>query len=192
MKLELTLGALIFASVAMATPAIEFDQPTVDFTNGQWSLGFEFKVGATDLVVTGLGFYDDLGDGLTESHEVGIFDSALNLVVSGTVTNADSLSGHFRYTSATALLQAGEVYQVVATTGSENYTWNPEGFIVAPDITYLRNVYTSSNTLVPGFSSDGGVNGYFGANFTYEPVPEPASMVVLGLGALAAARRRRA
>jgi len=191
MKTFIAISALALGAVASATPGIEFSAPGYIGTNNTWSLGYSFQVGNSDLAVTGLGFFDDYGDGLTESHAVGIYDSSFNLVTSGTVTNSDALSGHFRYTKGSGILMAGQTYQVVAVTGSENYTWDPAGFTVSPDITFLNDVYTQSSTLVPGYSSSGGVNGWFGANFEYQAVPEPMTMAVLGLGALGMLRRRK-
>ncbi|HHD64878.1 MAG TPA: hypothetical protein ENK96_11095 [Desulfobulbaceae bacterium] len=59
---------LVFGMVGSAgASAIDFTDVTTNFTNGSWSLGFEFTTNE-DIYVTSLGFYDDYRDGLTESH----------------------------------------------------------------------------------------------------------------------------
>jgi hypothetical protein len=170
-----------FSASAISVAAVDFTSPTTDFTNDAWSLGFQFTTNKI-LTVTDLGFYDDLKNDLTESHDVGIYNSLGSLLVSGTVNPGDTLDGWFRYVSvAPTTLQAGQTYFAAATTGSENYTWNPNGFIVNPDINFIGAAYQSSTTLVfPGSGPDGN-NGYFGANFKSVPIPEPLTILGTGL-----------
>jgi hypothetical protein len=174
------------AAPALAGPAIDFTTPTIDFTNGQWSLGFKFQANA-NVSVTALGFYDDGMNGLTESHDVGIYDDMGNLLASTTVTNADPLTGWFRYADIAPLaLTAGDTYYIAAVTGTENYTWDPVGFTVDPAITFLGDRYVSSSVLAfPSFGPDG-VTGYFGPNMLLDvpaAVPAPAGLVLLGCAA---------
>lgn len=181
-----TTGAANAAAIS-GTPAIDFSSPTTDFTNGAWSLGFKFSTNKT-IKVESLGFYDDLKNDLTESHDVGIYDNSGNLLVSGTVNPGDLLDGWFRYTSvASTVLQAGKTYFIAATTGSENYTWNPNGFTVAPFINFLEDKYVVSNVLAFPVNGPSGFNGFFGPNFTAAPVPEPFTMLgvatAMGFGA---------
>jgi hypothetical protein len=206
MKTLLT-GALLLgvasAPVGAQAPAVDFTSPTLDFTNGNWSLGFEFDVlNPLGVSVTHLGFYDAGRDGITGDHPVGIWDAAMNLLASATVTSASSLIGWFRWESIVALhLPAATGYRIAAVTGSDLYTWNPNGFMVHPDINFVtdRWVETTGTTLVFPVSSDG-EDGYFGANFMLDsdqqvvPVPEPMAMALLGMGLLGleAVRRRRA
>jgi hypothetical protein len=208
-------AALLFGLLALsASPAradfaaIEFQNATVDFNNQSWSLGFKF-LAHDNLIVTALGFYDDKGNGLTQSHEVGVFNQSGMLVGAAAVTPSDALTGHFRYAPIPGLLlQANQVYTIAAVTGQENYTWAPTGFHTDPRITYLSDEYTPSSTLTFPTNSVGYTNlngaGFFGPDFLIAAgastnaahAPEPTSLTLLALGAVGvgacAWRRRRA
>jgi hypothetical protein len=200
----LLTGALLLgvasAPVVAQAPAVDFTSPTIDFTNGNWSLGFEFDVlNPLGVSVTHLGFYDAGQDGIMGDHPVGIWDAAMNLLASATVTSGSSLIGWFRWESIVALhLPAATGYRIAAVTGSDLYTWNPNGFMVHPDINFVADRWTETTgtTLVFPVSSDA-VNGYFGANFMLDGdqqvVPEPMTMALLGTGllGLGVVRRRR-
>jgi hypothetical protein len=194
----LLLG-LAVAPVGAQAPAVDFASPTIDFTNGNWSLGFEFDVlNPLGVSVTHLGFYDAGQDGITGDHPVGIWDAAMNLLATATVTNGSPLIGWFRWESIVALhLPMATGYRIAAVTGTDLYTWNPNGFMVNPDIRFVADRYAETTGTVLMFP-DGtdGVNGYFGANFMLDGqrvIPEPMTMVLLGTGllGLAAVRRRR-
>lgn len=201
-------------AIAANFTAIDFSAPTTNFTNGSWSLGFQFTTKNT-VNVTELGFYDDSRNGLTQTHNVGIFDNTGNLLVQGTVKPGDALDGFFRYTSVQSTqLQAGSMFFIAAVTGSENYTFNPPGLSVNPNITFVSSAFRfndpqSSDKLVfPGTlpggvpassgsstqNSDGNL-GYFGPNFKAEgpAVPTPALLPgLIGLGIGAWRKRKKA
>ena len=67
----------LMSAKADSVPAIDFNSilPGYDFTNGSWSLGWEFNVNQP-ITVTSLGFYDDLKNDLIESNFRTIFDEA--------------------------------------------------------------------------------------------------------------------
>jgi len=81
-------------AAAASFTAVDFSAPTTNLPNGAWSLGFQFTTEKT-VNVTALGFYDDLQDGLTQSHEVGIFDDIGTLLVKGIVEPSNKLDGFF-------------------------------------------------------------------------------------------------
>ncbi|MBX9581572.1 MAG: DUF4082 domain-containing protein [Gemmataceae bacterium] len=188
-------AAVVVATAAPAPAAfqaIDFAAPTVDFTNGQWSLGFAFQANV-NVDVTALGFYDDGMNGLTESHDVGIYDGMGVLLASTTVTNADGLTGWFRYHAIPTLsLTAGETYYIAATTGLENYTWDPIGPMVDPSITFLEDRFVLSSTLAFPVDGPSEVFGWFGPNMMLDTaaVPAPAGLVLLGAAAPVLGLRR--
>ena len=194
------LAATSILACALAAPsfgalALDFTAPTIDDTNGAWSLGWEFTL-RDAVTVTALGFYDDGQNDLTESHGVVIYDLQGNPLVSGTVNPGDPLLSWWRWTSVTPTLLPAGSYIITAATGSENYTWDPTGFVTDPLVTYVRDRYIQSAT--PDFPSNmgGNVVGYFGPNFQFDgaAVPEPSTYVLMagGLAALSLLRRRRA
>ncbi|MBM3493852.1 MAG: hypothetical protein FJX72_05955 [Armatimonadetes bacterium] len=76
----------------------------------------------------------------------------------------------------------------------ENFSANG-GLIESPAVDYQGSYYSANGT---GFSypdtSSGLSNAFFGPNFKYDPVPEPALLqlpALLGMGGLVWWRRRR-
>jgi len=188
------VGAMMSSHAALST-AIDFTKPGSDFTNNTWSLGFTFTANQ-NISVTRLGFYDDRKNGLTERHEVGLFDMSGSLLGSAFVDNGDALDGWFRYDAVAAInLTSGTDYVIAATTGLENYTWDPVGFFVNPAISFVEDRFSLSASLVfPTIAS--GVSGWFGPNFQWEVsnegnIPEPGSLMLVGLALVGLSRVRR-
>jgi len=164
---------------AYADLAVDFTNPGQEWNNGNWSLGWKFSVNAP-LTVEALGFYDDQKNGLTEAHDVGIFDSTGALIVSGRVQPNDPLESWWRWTGVTpTTLVVGEEYQIAAVTGTENYTWAPAGFVTDSQVNFLFDSYwTPANGVLTYPNGSDGVTGYFGPNFSTQLVPLPGSLLL--------------
>jgi len=199
----LTLSTLAAASTALAAPAFNFTGAAIDWNDGNnYSLGWSFTANR-DLNVNSLGVYaaPDFTTGeriFTESHAVGIFDANKNLIASTTVSNADTLSGFFRYHAldSTVTLTKGSIYYIAAAMGADQYTWNTTGFTVNQNITYNGSYYTTSNALAFPATADDATqvaNGTFGPNMDVTPTPIPAAIYLLGsgLGMIGVVRRKR-
>jgi len=187
--LLVVVGASLTGLVRAGTIAVDFSSVTTNFTNNSWSLGWQFDV-VRPIWVTQLGFYDDLQNGLQETHEVGIWDSNQVLLAHAMVSPSDPLGSWWRWAtlSTPVLLGPGSDYSIAAVTGSENYTWNPVGFVVAPDISFVLDRWSGPTTSLTYPSSSSGLGmlvGIFGPNFEYvQSIPEPSTFALVMLGAL--------
>lgn len=198
--------ASLSGGVAMASgPAIDFTAPGTLGNSyhpalGGWSMGWEFNL-LNPMTVTDLGYFNwgRGGNGIGEAHDVGIFDSVGNLLVSTTVNPGDPVSGLWVWKSLSSpfTLSAGN-YVIAATTGQfDLYTWSVNPVTIDPNVQYVKNRYIRSNVLVnPLFTNARLPNySYFGPNFKGDVVPEPALLqlpFLLGLSGFAYWRRRKA
>lgn len=172
-----------FSSSAQATPDV---------------VGFRFTL-ADSRLVTNLGVWrDNDAGGLQQAHQVGIWDlSTATLVTSATVDNTGSLIGDHYYAAVSpVVLNAGTTYVIGATYwtgGLDGYISNPTTLTLDSGVTVLGSVAPATANLgfvMPtGFTA--GARGRHGPNFITAPVPEPATLAVVGFGALAMIRRRK-
>lgn len=184
-------GLAILAMVA-ALPAAAGTAITVpalgsgfNYYQGSYSLGWSFTLN-TPVTVTELGFYDDLQNGLTQSHPVGIYDKATQaLLATVTVSPADPLDGFFRYAPLPVPLSLapGPTYVVMALVGSESYlayfSLDPL-WTVDPALTYQQGAVNYANPaattlLFPDTFTT--VGGDFGPNFKFAAGAGPIASV---------------
>ena len=191
----LALAGLLGASSAQAGEiALNFDNTTgLVLGNGPFTLGWSFTV-VNDIDVVGLGVFDDSQDGLVERHEVGLWDSGGTLLASTFVGagTATPLTDKFRFSNvATTTLLAGQTYFIGATwsTLTDGLLFPGEAInqVTIADIVFGQSQFALGGPLSFPSSSIGG-NGYYGPNFL---VPEPATLLLLGVGAVSVAVRRR-
>jgi hypothetical protein len=188
-------------------PAIAFDTDRYWFDFGGFgNFGWQFMA-RSDIQISSLGLYDSpgffgLGDGLLESHAIGIWDVAdpsiplvSALIPAG--TGAALLNG-FRFVDAGPVtLTANHEYVIAAlypsqdpldfSTGSPN---NPDFVLtVSPEIEFGGYRWNNNSSILafpenyePGVILDFGPN--FTANFTIVPEPPSLTLSLLGFMAL--------
>jgi hypothetical protein len=188
------------AGVAGATSTAFTDPGTWTITTniGEGTSGIKFTP-TQDINVTALGYFDYDGDGLTNVHELGIYDFSSKALIAGSATSVGpvttTLVSGFRYAflDNPITLLAGNFYVVAGYDkpgDGQAYPSDWAGVITAPEIASAQYLYTitTGSLSFPG-SNDYGDYGYqpwFGPNFQFEvaaaPVPEPATMLLLGSG----------
>lgn len=195
-----------WASVLHADNAVTFSLPqtpisSVGFIDGP--SGFDF-IPSTNISVDSLGFYDHDGDGFTGTHQIGIFDTLGETLVSSSVfvNSASTLdpTNNFRFESIEAFtLQAGTQYSLVSfDTGPvfDDYIRGPVGGVtLSPDLTFVRDINGGSADFgFPPTSAfgTGTINDtLFGPNFTFNAVPEPSMTIPLLVCTLMVTMKRR-
>lgn len=192
---------LSYCTAAQAVPALTSFSGGFDsqFTPDS-VVGWQFTANS-DISVTALGAYDFGGDGISDSHDIGIFRVSDQALVTSTTLVAGTsglLDGDFRYVSLASAIDLAIGDYVILMTVSE-ISNDPQrifvsSFATAPEITWVQSANGVGSTLAyPPASDFGGFNGVFGPNFQFDAisVPEPSTLALLGIAGLAAAWRRK-
>jgi len=184
---------------AHAGPAFTVSNTTgSSLGNPPFTLGWQFSTTGT-ITVTDLGLFDDSQDGFAERHELGLWDSAGNLLASTFVGvgTGDPLVNQFRYADIVDIVLGAGTYQIGAlfASGADPLLFPGEatGFATDSAITFIASAFASGGTLTNPTSSAGTDPSYFGPNFLFEAtaVPEPGSLALLAIGLIAIASKRR-
>ena len=196
--LTLTLWASIVYLFSLgpveASYLYDFTSAPIQLGDANVSVGFKFTANQ-NLVINALGFYDHNQDGLTTSHDVGLFDINGNLLTSTTVQsgNVASLDGKFRYANISSFnLVSGQSYVLAGLAMAEDgYTYGNTGTTIqglsvdpAFSIGPLASVFLYAPDLsFPTVHS--GYDLYPMVNLKYEQpsaVPLPAAFPLFGVG----------
>lgn len=195
------LALVLVSCAAFAENAVDFDPNTGNAANnGEQTIGWQFNV-LNDVTVTHLSWFDKDGDGLDARHEIGIWAPDGTLLVSDIMPagTAATLDGIWRVIDVPDLvLTAGEGY-IVGGYNGQNNDWLASNVdqTVNSNLEFVDATFaqlTGNFERPTEFSV--AETGFYGPSFQLmtgsEAVPEPASMLALGAGALALIRRRKA
>lgn len=203
--MAIAIMCLPFLSASAQTNAISVSNTTGEpLAKTDATFGWSFTVNS-DIDVVDLGVFDSSQNGLTDSHQVGIWNSSGTLLISATVPSGTgaTLDDQFRVVSVSSTeLFAGQKYFIGTLYTTLNDPLLLQGdatnFATASQITYDNpTVAVLTTTLTDPTENASPSPGIFGPNFEFEaatsPVPEPGSFVLLGTGmlGLAGVLRRR-
>jgi len=179
-----------------------FNTATCATSNTTGTLGWQFVVD-NPITINALGIFDIFGDGLFESHRVGIW--ALNNTTALATTTvqagtASTLIDGFRYENITPLLLAPGIYRLGAeyildfmTGSADGYVRNLTGgavFTTHPDITFSGGVRGGGFSYPNLFDNGLGVGG-FGPNAQVVPIPAALPLFLSALAVFGFVARKR-
>jgi len=217
MKNKTKIAALSFIVGAAGASSLASAQAVNGFTGGSQfdsffggtiagdTVGWQFTVNE-DIFVTDLGVWnqDTQGgsEGLTSDHRIGIWNlDTGDLLVEGVAGPGGDVVGDWTYTSiASTELNTGNTYVIGALYNAggvgdgDNYISSASSVTMDPTINFgggRSPLDADIGFALPETFSGATSFGRFGPNFLFTPVPAPSSLALLGLGGLAATRRRR-
>jgi len=197
--------ALTAAGTAQAalTMALTGDAPTPADTYWAGEIdGYMFTVGAQDINVSWLGWYDapndgagSIGDGLKGEIQIGIWETTSTILLTQTTldsgTNGTAMSGSFRGQNITPV------------TLSANTTYTIAGHGLGGDL--IHDFHGTTGFTINGITMIGGIYGYdlsmstmpnngweylIGPNFGFT-IPEPSALLLGSASLLLLLRRHR-
>jgi hypothetical protein len=181
-RVLLVIGSLSLAAVMSAAtinPAVEYSTSGTLTDSRPFTLGYEFTTSIA-YTVNALAYWDD---GLGNNHQVGIWDSVGNLLVSTTVLGSDPLTGHFRYDSILPYSLAAGTYVIGGEFlgNGDSFTFNATGVTTVPGFTWVTDLQLFGSGLnFPTVSTGGsyGNNGILVADFSVNgsTTPEPGTL----------------
>jgi hypothetical protein len=187
------------------TPALSFTGSSPSNAATTSTRGYVFDVlSPTGINVSGLSFFDAGADGLSESHDVGLWDSSGNLLASATVPSGTLASldtnGLFRVVNISSVFLAqGTSYRVgaVFVAGSgDTQAANLIGVSTPTELQYIGGAFINNGVASLTFPNSNIALGLPGGSFEFAAVavPEPATVAMLilltGTGTAVWYRRR--
>jgi hypothetical protein len=189
-------AAAVFAQPAAAqNAAFSVSGETTILYNPSFTLGYSFSL-SKDFSLYGLGIFDAGNDGLLNSYDVGLWDSAGTLITTTNVAagTAGSLMDGYRWDQFSPISLGAGDYRIGAlynnAAGADPLYFEGFGNTVTSvsGVTFGNANFSSEDTLTDPTGTARGTGGYFGPNLLLGvgAVPEPSTwaMLLLGFGAI--------
>lgn len=210
MRLSLSRLVVVFGMVTAAanvcnasTLGLDITSDTQIFASGVFhNVGWQFTVNAP-ITIDGLGIFDVNPAGLSESHQVGLWDNNGNLLASATVTSGSTLVASISNAGDWLFANIAPIVLLPGTyVTSAFYATSADSVIGNTTITTIPEIsFAASRASSEGAFAEAGVYGLvepgvFGANIRaggapVAAVPEPASLLLVGSGLATVLSRRR-
>jgi len=175
------------------------------FANDLETVGYDFTVGSTPLLITALGFWDgpqgrletgttgSIGDGLANQHTLGLWDSSGNLLATAVVSGTNQpLTGEFRFANLLnpVILLPGAKYILGASlAATDTDTLNVTFGALPSDPAVTPGNFRESNGPFSMPADLGFAGGQIGPNAMFtlltNGVPEGGSTLMLMAAAIA-------
>jgi hypothetical protein len=162
--------------------------------DGPWNLGFSFTTSSTQAF-NALGVADFDSVGLIQSHDIGLYDTSGNLLVSalGVTGTADAVQDGFVWAAINPITLSAGTY-IVGASGEWDVDKYGYSGAINVDAGYAFNGSQFARNILLEFPNSGGINpGYFGANVSavvLGPVVVPGPIPVVGVAAAFGYSRR--
>jgi len=196
-KMIAAAGLLCSASFTQAGLVLTSFVSTAQSTTTTFMTGWDFTVGSSDVTLKRLGYWDESGDGLNASHQVGLWalDGTLlssAIVPAGTVAPLD---GQWRMVDVTEVtLSAGITYRVGGEATGDEYSYGSSSQgPLDPAIASIQNLGMFVNDAGFSFPANGPSGVRLNANAFVAlkaPAPGVLALMLSGLGGLAVAKKK--
>lgn len=166
------------------------------------SLGMDFDVGATSILVSRIGVFDDNTDGISANATLyaEIYDRNTMMVVGSSTTtftagSSGTVVGGSRFKDLGLTLGTGNYsivsggYSSLDQNGNLPVAWttNDGGGLIS----FVGDARHGAANVYPTTIDTGPANRYAAGTFEFSAVPEPTSFLLFGLAMVGFARRRK-
>jgi hypothetical protein len=159
-------------------------------------VGYQFTA-LTDIRIVSMGIFDQGGDGLIASADVGIYNLSGELLRRVAIPPSSPLRGEFRYEllDVPLVVASGTSLRVAHFVGAADpWVFRADVTDFSPLIQYNGSVSTNTSNPSSLIFPDGNFSSrreYLGTDFEFQVIPEPSAFILLSVGACFLLQRRR-
>jgi hypothetical protein len=158
-------------------------------TNNLGFYGTQFTVGSEDVEISQLGVYDNNGDGLANTHNVGVWDLSGTLLASQSFLGTEGVlieDWRFLAISSSITLSANTSYRIAAETTGTTHASDGQPFsgtvLTNSSVTRSNGSYFHNDPTGLNFPDIFNAHNRVFGNAFIASAPEPGSVAFLSLG----------